>query len=53
MPCQECGGYGQIHCCDGLRDTIPAEWFEAAKKRWNPPEDIRRHSLSNQADAES
>ena len=53
LPCQECYGYGIIHCCDGLCDTAPAKWIEAAELRWNAPEEIRLFSMSNQGDAES
>lgn len=22
LPCPECGGVGEVHCCDGLREQI-------------------------------
>lgn len=24
MPCPECGGVGEIHCCDGLTEQLEA-----------------------------
>lgn len=34
IPCPECGGYGQIHCCEGLREAPECECkAEAAEKR--------------------
>ncbi len=23
VPCPECGGHGEIHCCDGLQEQPP------------------------------
>ena len=26
VPCSECAGVGELHCCDGLREQGECEW---------------------------
>ena len=37
LPCPECGGVGEIHCCDGLQEQVDSGPMSAA----TPAEDHR------------
>lgn len=41
LPCPECGGMGEIHCCDGLQEQVEPGTVCGANPAEEPPDPPR------------
>jgi hypothetical protein len=43
VPCPECAGIGELHCCDGLREQGDCDWERRESPAATEPVPVKRN----------